>query len=145
MPVYNIDEVGICTVFLLKEGDVKTEQSFPLKVLTGVVKTNLPALQVTNKYGDGDYFLERNGDILFLPHLSKLLVNTTIIDDNLAEGPEAFLLHLGSPKQHGVPVPHFPLDTYTDTVVIIEDNDSKLTTIATSSELVCWLSLSLSS
>ena len=130
--IHTMSEVGgyANSVILLKEDDIQTEQSFSVEVSAQFLKANLPALQVTSEEVDGDYaFTDDRITFLVLPFPSSLqmqFVNITIFDDDLAEGVEAFLLCSRSSVHDGSPSYHFPIDTYTETTIVIEDNDSKL-------------------
>lgn len=64
--------------------------------------------------------------LLFAPSSQMLSVNLTIFDDNLAEGTETFQLHSRSFIIEGSPSYYFPIDTFTDTRIIIIDDDSKV-------------------
>ena len=135
---YTISEYGDYSesVVLLKEDNVQTEQVFFVEVLMSAVTTNLPALQVMSEDGGGDYYVftasTENPIIMFPSHLLFLPVNITIIDDNVAEGTEAFVLHSRSSDHNGRLSYNFPVNTYADTIVIIEDNDSKFDSNTTS-------------
>ena len=117
-------------VELIKENNIKSEQTFSLDISVqfSPIYSILPAIQVTNEnINGGDFILPNQSTSLnlkFLPSTQVMLVEVIILDDVIAEGREAFLLHCSKAKQS----PHYHVPTYgfSDTRIIIEDNDSKL-------------------
>lgn len=129
--IYEIDEsTTSSTVKLVKEDNIMSEQTFSIEVHVQPVPINLilPAIQFTNKTSDanhGDYSFSAGNTSLnlqFPPSIQVLHVNLTILDDVVAEGTEAFVLH-SSPD--GTPSYYMPIHNFQDTKIIIKDNDSK--------------------
>lgn len=117
-------------VLLVKEGNVQSEQTFTIQISTLSSPTNLPAIRVVDEpahKAEGDFaFTDSIGSHLlvleFPPSLEMLCINLTIFNDDVAEGTEELILHSSS---SGFPGYNFP--TYTDTAIIIKDDDSKFT------------------
>lgn len=117
---------------LIKENNIESEQTFSIEVSMQPLPVNviLPAIQVngdSNDVHEGDFrFTGRSSTVLhlqFLPSTQVLHINLTIFDDPVAEGTEAFVLH--SSIEDGSPRYYIPIKKFSDTRIIIEDDDSK--------------------
>ena len=117
-------------VLLVKENNVESEQTFSIELLLlEPAISDIPAIQATNSgMLGGDFaFPNEAGSLIlhFTPSSQMLRANLTIFDDNIAEGTETFMLHSRSYTNEGSPSYYFPIDTFTDTRIIIFDDDSK--------------------
>lgn len=128
-----VESTNSVTMMLIKEDDVLSEQTFIIKVSVQLwpysATSILPAIQTSNERenSEGDFAFTNKSTYLnlqFLPSMQVLQVELSIYDDNIAEGPEGVLLH--SDTADGSPGYHFPINSFPNTKVIIEDNDSQL-------------------
>ena len=123
------------TMLLIKEDNVLSEQTFLIEVSVQpwsyFATSILPAIQLTqtsNERGniERDFAFPNKSihlNLQFLPSIQVLPVELTIYDDTIAEGPEGILLHTDIEDRS--PSYRIPVYSFSDTRVIIEDNDSK--------------------
>ena len=123
------------TMLLIKEDNVLSEQTFLIEVSVQpwsyFATSILPAIQLTQtsierENIERDFAFPNKSihlNLQFLPSIQVLPVELTIYDDTIAEGPEGILLHTDIEDRS--PSYRIPVYSFSDTRVIIEDNDSK--------------------
>lgn len=123
---YVVNEGRLIQLMLAKEDNITTEQTFAVEISTGFSQIYLPATRLTAR---SDYaFLDSNEKsltVFFPPTYQVINITLTIIDDDIAEGIEAFVLHLMSSNLEGAPSYYFPNKLFADVTVMIQDDDGK--------------------
>ena len=132
-PFYMINESvnGIWSeVTLSKEDGRITEQTFIVEISSTYISTDFPSIQLndsTSFIKGGDYAFTNGSSallvVIFPPHLQELPIDLTIYDDEIVEGREAFVLRSMSSNNNGAPNYNFPINTTTETTIVIQDDD----------------------
>ena len=122
-PVYTFEEEDgslLNDTFLIKEDGRVSEQTFDVSVTTGpVIWSTLP-----NADHEVDYTIGQQPRMIrFTPDQQQTPVSFAFFDDDYPEGSEVFELQ----SSNNATV-QFTSGTYPNTVVVMEENDGKITT-----------------